>query len=181
MKAWMMHSGYAYVLTTAKPLVRPVTIGEGRDARTVQEGTEEVKEWEKDDQKALGSIQLRLSTTTLAQIETKATAKEAWDELKKLYGTPNASSIITDFRAALNSQISPNQHPRAIIDSMAMNFKRIADTSDKLAIPASTQVLILILKLPDSYKTIIDSIAMATLDELKELDWEGMAERIVTT
>ena len=111
LKAYLMHTGTAYVLAVPKPTVRSQTRGTGPTAETVQVGAEEEREWLKDDQKALGSIQPRLSTDILSQIEAMTTAKEAWDYLQGEYGKPGIAAIYSEFKTAMALTIPTDTHP----------------------------------------------------------------------
>ena len=116
---------------------------------------DEVTAWTKKDRKALVHIRVRVHETLIAEISSATTALEAWDKLKKAYGSGGFSTIIqkrkTLFRAELAEGEDAVEHIRklrAIAADLALLGEAINDVDLALVIMTS---------LPPSYNSLIGS------------------------
>ncbi|KAF5327976.1 hypothetical protein D9758_017670 [Tetrapyrgos nigripes] len=127
-----------------------------------------VADWEKDNDKAMGVIKLRVTQAIGAKIKNITTARVMWDTLKNLYGTPGAAEVFQNFKRAMNVEIPRNAHPSAAIDLIKMYLTRITNAGANTEIPMYLQYMIIINKLPpDIYAYIIARITQDDIDDFE--------------
>ncbi|KAF5374226.1 hypothetical protein D9758_004685 [Tetrapyrgos nigripes] len=141
-----------------------------------------VADWEKDNNKAMGVIKLRVTQAIGVKIENITTARVMWDTLKNLYGTPGAAEIFQNFKWAMNVEIPRNAHPSQAIDLIKMYLTRITDTGANTEIPMYLQYMIVINKLPpDIYAYIIARITQDDVDDFEHEMLDSLRTHVVNT
>ncbi|KAF5319078.1 hypothetical protein D9758_018662 [Tetrapyrgos nigripes] len=141
-----------------------------------------VADWEKDNDKAMGVIKLRVTQAIGAKIENITTARVMWDTLKSLYGTPGAAEIFQNFKRAMNVEIPCNAHPGAAIDLIKMYLTRITNAGANTKIPMYLQYMIVINKLPpDIYAYIIARITQDDIDDFEHETLDNLRTHVVNT
>ncbi|KAF5309812.1 hypothetical protein D9758_019110 [Tetrapyrgos nigripes] len=169
--------------TAAAAAAAAATDDEGSDAGSgvpsphfIAAASGSVADWEKDNDKAMGVIKLRVTQAIGAKIENITTARVMWDTLKNLYGTPGAAEIFQNFKRAMNVEIPRNAHPGAAIDLIKMYLTHITNAGTNTEIPMYLQYMIVINKLPpDIYAYIIARITQDDIDDFEHetLDTRG--------
>ncbi|KAF5365339.1 hypothetical protein D9758_005490 [Tetrapyrgos nigripes] len=141
-----------------------------------------VADWEKDNDKAMGVIKLRVTQAIGAKIENITTARVMWDTLKELYGTPGAAEVFQNFKRAMNVEIPRNAHPGAAIDLIKMYLTRITNAGTNTEIPMYLQYMIVINKLPpDIYAYIIARITQDDIDNFENETLDSLCTHVVNT
>ncbi|TFY53776.1 hypothetical protein EVJ58_g9259 [Rhodofomes roseus] len=132
-------------------------------------------EWLQRDQKAQGSIRLRLTSSVKAAVKNKTTSKALWDELKALYDKQTPAGVYKEFRTAINARIPPNEHPNPTFANIAAAFDKLA--GEGIDIPASLRAMIALNALPSRYDTVVTTILQAK--ELTEMKIDYVRESVV--
>ncbi|KAF5329834.1 hypothetical protein D9758_018347 [Tetrapyrgos nigripes] len=141
-----------------------------------------VADWEKDNDKAMGVIKLRVTQAISAKIENITTARVMWDTLKDLYGRPGAAEIFQNFKRAMNVEIPRNAHPGAAIDLIKMYLTCITNAGDNTEIPMYLQFMIVVNKLPpDIYAYIINKITQDDIDDFEHETLDNLRTHVVNT
>ena len=124
MKSFLMSQGQWCVLS--RPCPRDITINKDRipldtdkmpaDSE-IEENKEKIKNWEDDNQKAIGNIMLRLAPQIQRNLtsETMDGAGLLWAYLEKHYGKPGIISTYLEFKAAIDIKIPDNEDPLTAI------------------------------------------------------------------
>ncbi|KAF5344369.1 hypothetical protein D9758_013276 [Tetrapyrgos nigripes] len=210
-KSWLQSQGIAYVLNTLRPgeiqivgstspIPAPPAAPAGTTGGTTAAEEESdagsgvssphfiaaasgsVVDWEKDNDKAMGVIKLRVAQAIGAKIENITTARVMWDTLKSLYGRPGAAEIFQNFKRAMNVEIPRNTHPGATIDLIKMYLTRITNAGDNTEIPMYLQYMIVINKLPpDIYAYIIAKITQDDVDDFEHEMLDNLRTHVVNT
>ncbi|KAF5336207.1 hypothetical protein D9758_017770 [Tetrapyrgos nigripes] len=141
-----------------------------------------VADWEKDNDKAMGVIKLRVTQAISAKIENITTARVMWDTLKDLYGRPGAAEIFQNFKQAMNIEIPRNAHPGAAIDLIKMYLTHITNAGDNTEIPMYLQYMIIVNKLPsDIYAYIINKITQDDIDDFEHETLNNLQTHVINT
>ncbi|KAF5351431.1 hypothetical protein D9758_013528 [Tetrapyrgos nigripes] len=141
-----------------------------------------IADWEKDNDKAMGVIKLRVAQAIGVKIENITTTRVMWDTLKNLYGTPGAAEIFQNFKRAMNVEIPRNAHPSQAIDLIKMYLTRISDAGANTEIPMYLQYMIVINKLPpDIYAYIIARITQDDVDDFENETLDSLRTHVVNT
>ncbi|KZP09578.1 hypothetical protein FIBSPDRAFT_702407, partial [Athelia psychrophila] len=107
------------------------------------------KDWKSRNQKALGTMRLRMAPAVRHIISGK-NANEAWTALKSAYGTPGASAIYADFKAAAKFYISGNSHPAPEINQLAQIIERLK--VNKVDLPELVRAMMLLNAIPQKWE-----------------------------
>jgi hypothetical protein len=75
-----------------------------------------IREFEKNDGVALGTITLRLSPTVQQSHQHYLTSAALWNALRNSYGKSTASLVFKDFKDCLNAHISTSTDPNIYFD-----------------------------------------------------------------
>lgn len=117
--------------------------------------------WEKLDLKARATIGLCVDDSQTSLIRNCASAKEAWDALKKYHDKGSEVYLLKKLtRLELSENGDMEQHLQDFTDLL----QRIADTGD--GIPAKWQVAILLCSLPESYDPLTTALEQRPIAEL---------------
>jgi hypothetical protein len=86
MNAYIMSEGCRHVLTTMRPDIPAVTLdndGNVDNQSDVDKATEKQEDWDKDNERMMGYICLRVSLDVAQLVKGKDSAKQMWDSLKE--------------------------------------------------------------------------------------------------
>lgn len=128
----------------------------------------EMKEWNREDVKCIGTITLRLSSSI--RILTKDhsdSAKELWEWLKSEYDTPSVGAVFKDFNDAMNVVIPPKAHPQKAFDEIASHFSHMDNFG--IGLEGHLEAVIVLSKLPTRYANVRQMYAQLGASELKKL------------
>ncbi|KAF5335886.1 hypothetical protein D9758_017549 [Tetrapyrgos nigripes] len=151
-------------------------------AHFIAAASSSVADWDKDNNKAMGVIKLRVAQAIGVKIENITTTRIMWDTLKNLYGRPGAAEIFQNFKRAMNVEISRNTHPGTAIDLIKMYLTCINNAGDNTEIPMYLQYMIVINKLPpDIYAYIIAKITQDDVDDFEDETLDNLRTHVVNT
>ena len=133
---------------------------------------EERKEYKKKNAQACGLLYMRTGPSFHYLLETKTTNgttsaadltdKEMWDALKDKFGKPNSAHVWGLFESLISESRMSDQ--RSLQDQMSRIVTRIREISTNgLKLEDNIQALILLSKVPESYRPMISAL-MATMD-----------------
>ena len=90
----------------------------------IDENKEKIKNWEDDNQKAIGNIMLQLAPQIQGNLtsETMDRAGLLWAHLESQYGKPGIITTYLEFKAAMDIKINDNKDPTIAIDKMTTHF-----------------------------------------------------------
>ena len=111
------------------------------NADLVAKMEEKEEKWVTQDKQARGAIYLRITPAIKSQVVGN-TSKEVWDALKKKYGVAGLPVIFTDFKRAIQFQLSGND-PRPEISKLLENFDWLE--TNKVLLPEFVKAMIFIL------------------------------------
>ena len=183
MKSFLMSQGQWHVLSC--PCPRDITIDkDGRPLGSdnmpsdsdIAENMEKIKNWEDDNQKAVGNIMLRLAPQIQGNLtsETMDSAGLLWDHLEKQYGKPGIIATYLKFKAAMDIKINDNEDPTTAIDRMTAHFARC--NSSGLEVPDHFQAMLIMAKLPSAFDGLTQIFCQK--DTVKSLDVAKMCKTI---
>ncbi|KAF5373559.1 hypothetical protein D9758_000925 [Tetrapyrgos nigripes] len=124
-------TGLSSVLSSDRPndaevsTVSPLSAEDAAaQAEAITAAQKKQADWDEKNNKAMGSIKLRLSPPVRQKTLGMTTAKAIWVFLKKTYGKPGVSAIYTDFKRATSITIPNDANPSAAIELIRMHFDR---------------------------------------------------------
>ncbi|KAF5346565.1 hypothetical protein D9758_013455 [Tetrapyrgos nigripes] len=193
--AWLQATGLSSVLRTDRPDDAEVSTASPLSAEDAAAQSEAITaaqkkqaDWDEKNDKAMGSIKLRLSPPVRQKTLGMTTAKEIWDFLKKTYGKPGVSAIYTDFKRATSITIPNDANPSAAIELIRMHFDRVSaagiptdGTSDNsiTKIANFLIVMFIISKLPPRYEYLINQYTQYTIQEVDTANLDVLQSEIV--
>ena len=134
----------------------------------------DVDKWKKNDSRALTQIRVRVTENIITYVRQATTAKEAWDNLKKTFGTRGALGIITARRKLFRAECAEGND----IEAHIRTLKTTADELAALDAPLSDFDLCsaILESLPPSFDPLI-----ATIDysDKKKLDPFNIIARVL--
>ena len=188
MKSFLMLQGQWHVLTC--PCPRDITIDKDSvelesdkmpSQESINENQNKIKEWDNDNQKAVGNIMLRLAPQIQGNLtsETMDGAGLLWDHLEKQYRKPGIITTYLEFKAAMDIKINDNEDPTTAIDKMTAHFTRC--NASGLEVPDHFQAMLIMAKLPSAFdglaqifcqKESVKSLDVANIRKTIGLAWE---------
>ena len=113
-------------------------------------------EWETLDQRALATIHLCLSNSTLQEIVSVTTAKGAWDKLSELYMTKSLTNRLRLKLKLYTLRMSEGASLSEHISTFASTVNDLASVGSK--VDDEDQALLLLCSLPGSYRNFRDTM-----------------------
>ncbi|KAF5342911.1 hypothetical protein D9758_015409 [Tetrapyrgos nigripes] len=110
-------------VSTVLPLSAEETAAQ---AEAIAAALKKQADWDEKNNKAIGSIKLRLSPAIRQKVLGMTSAKEIWTTLKKTYGKPGVSAVYTDFKRATSIIIPNDANPSAAVELIRMHFDRVS-------------------------------------------------------
>jgi hypothetical protein len=123
---------------------------------------DKLEDWEDDNSKAVGSMQLRLHHTIQFKYRDSEKAGELWDDIKEEYGVPGKTAIYLEFKAVLDTHIPAHTDPIVAIDKMDAHFGRMEQSL--APVPDYLQCMIVLAKLSPTMESIASLIGMRDAD-----------------
>ena len=152
----------------------PVVPEETKDNKDLVTKMEEKEEkWVMQDKQARGAIYLRITPAIKSQVSGD-TSQKVWESLKSKFGIAGLPVIFTDFKQAIQFQLSGND-PRPEISKLMENFDKLA--ANKVKLPEFVKAMIFITALPAKYDNV--SAVMLAKAKLEDLSLQGAVEIIV--
>ncbi|KAF5372197.1 hypothetical protein D9758_004919 [Tetrapyrgos nigripes] len=141
----------------------------------------EVREWDKDNNKAMGAIKLHISSDIHQDIKGLTTARKMWRQLARDFGKASTSAVYNDFKRLLNVSIPPNAHPGPALDKIFVLFKKMEEaTEGEVKIPTFLKTMVLFLKLPDPFANLVQKETMDTINNLGQTNFKNLKSAIIS-
>jgi len=83
-------------------------------------------DWLEDNEKARGSITLRLSNSIMEIFENVINARTLWIALRQRYGDTGQTSIYNEYQATMNWKLDATKDPEMSLNSILAKFERLA-------------------------------------------------------
>jgi hypothetical protein len=163
MKDWLRHQSLWYTTSIGDPF-HPAT---DKDSKPIDMTDEQIKEneiWGEKDDKAIGTIQLRLSPSLKTFTEKATTAKGIWMLLEDKYSKEGLSTTYSIFKQAVEFRIQGNGNPEPEVTKLAQLLARLK--TNKVILPKIIQGMILLQAIPKKW----DSVAAVILQRYDETD-----------
>ncbi|KAF5367983.1 hypothetical protein D9758_004426 [Tetrapyrgos nigripes] len=192
--AWLQATGLSSVLRSDRPddaevsTVSPLSVEDAAaQAEAITAAQKKQADWDEKNDKAMGSIKLRLSPPVRQKTLGMTTAKEIWVFLKKTYGKPGVSAIYTDFKRATSITIPNDANPSAAIELIRMHFDRVSAAgipTDDTSATSITKVanflivMFIISKLPPRYEYLINQYTQYTIEEVDTANLDVLQSEI---
>ncbi|KIL58647.1 hypothetical protein M378DRAFT_15423 [Amanita muscaria Koide BX008] len=116
------------------------------------------KEWDEDDDKALGVIALKMNRDLWHYLGD--TAKETLDALRVAYRTPGAAGVFVDFQSLIHWKMTNNEDPSIQNNKLQMIIDRL--NSNEVKLPASVLAMTVLAALPPSWDGLASTILATT-------------------
>ena len=148
--------------------VRPTPLDPTADpkpsAANIAECNKEIADWDKENDKALGLIQMKC-TINLSTYD-ESTSCSTWNGLKKAFATPTATAVFNDFQKLLAIKVSGNKHPGPEMDEMWTLMERLK--ANQVDLPKFLRAFLLFHALPSSLGAVVtvqlQTVAATDLD-----------------
>jgi hypothetical protein len=128
MDAYVMSEGRCRVLTAQRPSI-PVAItgtdGDITNQDDIDKATEKQEDWDKDDERVMGYIRLRVSPDVAQLIKGKNSAKQMWDSLKEGHSRQTLANAYIEFKGILDMRIPEDQSPGPALAKIQAHVKRL--------------------------------------------------------
>ena len=152
--------------------------GETSTSVTATTGKEDLASWNKDAEKALGNIRLRLHHTIGYQFNEVATPAFLWQALKNRYGGQGLSQAFVEFKGMMDTVIPGGIDPSLALDKIMSHF--ICLNKMDWEIPKKVVAMMLIAKAPSSMESIVQLYSTILADSTKQQAEDKLdPERIV--
>jgi hypothetical protein len=130
MDAYVMSKGRHRVLTTQRPFI-PATVtgtaGDITNQEDIDKATEKQEDWDKDDERVMGYIRLRVSPDIAQLIKGKNSAKQMWDSLKEGHSRQTLANAYIEFKSILNTRIPEDQSPGPALAKIQAHIERLSN------------------------------------------------------
>ncbi|KAF5335443.1 hypothetical protein D9758_017819 [Tetrapyrgos nigripes] len=189
--AWLQATGLSSVLSTDRPNDAEVSTASplsaedaAAQAEAITAAQKKQADWDEKNDKAMGSIKLRLSPPVRQKTLGMTTAKAIWVFLKKTYGKPGVSAIYTDFKRATSITIPNDANPSAAIELIRMHFDRVSAAGIPTDDPSGNSltkitnfliVMFIISKLPPRYEYLINMYTQCSIEQVDNQNLDGRA------
>ena len=151
-------------VTTAE--AKPEAEGEPSTSVTATTGKEELTSWNKDAEKALGNIRLRLHHTIGYQFNEVATPTFLWQVLKNRYGGQGLSQAFVEFKGMMDTMIPNGVDPGPALDKIMSHY--VCLNKMDWEIPKKVMAMMLIVKAPSSMESIVQLYSTILADLTKQ-------------
>jgi hypothetical protein len=128
--AYVMSEGCRHVLTTLRPSI-PVAVtgtdGDITNQSEIDKATKKQEDWNKDNERVMGYICLRVSPDVAQLIKGKNTAKKMWDSLKKGHSRQTLANAYVEFKGILDTRIPEDQSPGPALAKIQAHVERLSN------------------------------------------------------
>jgi hypothetical protein len=114
MDAYVMSKGHRRVLTTQRLSIPVAVTSTDRDITNqddIGKATKKQEDWNKDNERMMGYICLRVSPDVAQLIKGKNTAKQMWYSLKEGHSRQTLANTYVEFKGILDTRIPEDQSP----------------------------------------------------------------------
>ncbi|KAF5364794.1 hypothetical protein D9758_009329 [Tetrapyrgos nigripes] len=197
--SWLQATGLSSVLGSDRPsdaevsTVSPLSAEDtAAQAEAITAALKKQADWDEKNDKAIGSIKLRLSPAIRQKTLGMTSAKEIWTTLKTTYGKPGVSAVYTDFKHATSIIIPNDANPSAAVELIRMHFDRVStagiptDTTDSSSpnisltkIPNFLIVMFIISRLPPRYEYLINQYTQCSISQTDNQNLDELQSEIV--
>ncbi|KAF5362710.1 hypothetical protein D9758_011747 [Tetrapyrgos nigripes] len=197
--SWLQATGLSSVLGSDRPsdaevsTVSPLSAEDtAAQAEAITAALKKQADWDEKNDKAIGSIKLRLSPAIRQKTLGMTSAKEIWTTLKTTYGKPGVSAVYTDFKRATSIIIPNDANPSAAVELIRMHFDRVStagiptDTTDSSSpnisltkIPNFLIVMFIISRLPPRYEYLINQYTQCSISQIDNQNLDELQSEIV--
>ncbi|KAF5372250.1 hypothetical protein D9758_004984 [Tetrapyrgos nigripes] len=180
--SWLQATGLSSVLSSDRPsdaevsTVSPLSTEDtAAQAEAITAALKKQADWDEKNDKAIGSIKLRLSAAVRQKVLGMTSAKEIWTFLKKTYGKPGVSAIYTNFKHATSIIIPNDANPSAAVELIRMHFDRVStagiptdgsSTTSMTKVANFLIVMFIISKLPPRYEYLINQYTQCSITQI---------------
>jgi oligoendopeptidase F len=128
MDAYVMSEGRRRVLTAQCPSIPVAVTGTDGDITNqddIDKATEKQEDWDKDDERVMGYIRLRVSPDVAQLIKSKNSAKQMWDSLKEGHSRQTLANAYVEFKGILDTRIPEDQSPGPTLAKIQAHIERL--------------------------------------------------------
>ncbi|KAF5343756.1 hypothetical protein D9758_015337 [Tetrapyrgos nigripes] len=193
--AWLQATGLSSVLSTDRPNDAEVSTASplsaedaAAQAEAITAAQKKQADWNEKNDKAMGSIKLRLSPPVRQKTLGMTTTKAIWVFLKKTYGKPGVSAIYTDFKRATSITIPNDANPSAAIELIRMHFDRVSAAGIPTDDPSGNSltkitnfliIMFIISKLPPRYEYLINMYTQCSIQQVDNQNLDDLQSEIL--
>jgi hypothetical protein len=162
MDAYVMLEGCRCVLTTQRPSISVAITGTNRDITNqddIDKATEKQEDWNKDDERVMGYICLRVSLDVAQLIKGKNSAKQMWDSLKEGHSRQTLANAYVEFKGILNMRIPEDQSPGPTLAKIQAHIERLSNFH--IDLDKYIYLMILVNKMPGYVQTQASILVMS--------------------
>jgi hypothetical protein len=130
MDAYIMSKGRHHVLTTTRPDIPAVTLDNDKNVDNqsdVDKATEKQEDWDKDNERVMGYICLRISPDVAQLVKGKDFAKQMWDSLKEGHSWQTLANAYVEFKGIFDTRIPEDQNPAAALAKIQAHVDRLSN------------------------------------------------------
>ena len=140
------------------------TEAEGEPSTTVTAtiSKEDLASWNKDAEKVLGNIRLRLHHTIGYQFNDVMSPSKLWETLKVRYGTVGLTQTFVKFKSIMDTVIPNGVDPSPALDKIMSHYTR--PLSIRWEFPKKILVMMLLAKAPSSMETVVQMFSQLLAD-----------------
>jgi hypothetical protein len=129
MDAYVMSEGRRRVLMTQRPSIPVAVTGTDGDITNqddIDKATKKQEDWDKDDERVMDYIRLRVSPDVAQLIKGKSTAKQMWDSLKEGHSRQTLANAYIKFKGILDTRIPEDQSPGPALAKIQAHVERLS-------------------------------------------------------
>ncbi len=117
-------------------------------------------DWLEDNEKARGSITLRLSDSIAEIFENEVNAKMLWIALRQCYGNTGQTGIYNEYQATMDWKLDASKDPETSLNSILAKFERLAGQG--FTLPEEQKAMTILRGIPSRWDSFAGTIlAMA--------------------
>jgi hypothetical protein len=130
MDAYIMSEGRRHVLTTTRPSIPAEITGTDGDVTNqseIDKATKKQEDWDKDNERVMGYIRLRVFLDVAQLIKSKDSAKLMWNSLKEGHSQQTLANAYVEFKGILDTRIPEDQSPATALAKIQAHIKQLSD------------------------------------------------------
>lgn len=180
-KAWLQSTGLWKVIARHErpdtPDVKRRAVAEGADPATgritnqdeLDKAAQEQEEWDDENEKAMGSIRLRLSPAMAQIVKGETTAKDMWEALEAAHTQKTLGNAYVEFQGLIGLTIPNDSSPASAIAKFKAYIEKLAE----MHVPIHHYIALMLFlnKMPPYASQLCTIMTMSV--ELKDLGDDG--------
>ncbi|EEB89024.1 hypothetical protein MPER_12932, partial [Moniliophthora perniciosa FA553] len=151
------------------------TVQVATDPQLLLANAREQKDWDEKNDRAIGSICLRLSPSLRHHKTDSDTAATLWTTLKGTYDKAGPGIVYADFKQAVSFKVSGNVHPLTEINKLWTLLERLKTNGVNLT--GSVRAMILLNALPSSMNNVVSN--QVSDNDFSNLSFTDIRDHIV--